>query len=117
MATNWNDIKTGVGRAANKTVRKAGELADTASLHLKLKALNARLCDKFERLGRLTYKQIKTEISHAEEIASVIEDIDHLREEIKLLKEKIEKLKKERKSSSEDVKIEDEEPATEEASE
>ena len=117
MATNWKDIKTGVGRAANKTVKKAGELADTASLHFKLKSLNARLADKFERLGRLTYKQLKTEISHAEEIASVIDDIDSLREEIKLLKAKIESLKKERKSSAEDIKIEDEAPAKEEASE
>ncbi|MBQ8140436.1 MAG: hypothetical protein IJ038_01930 [Clostridia bacterium] len=111
---NWNDIKSGVGRAANKTMKKAGELADTASLHFKLKTLNARLGDKFERLGRLTYKQLKTEISRAEEIAKVIEDIDSLREEIKALKLKIEELKKERQSSAEDVKIDDEAPSAEE---
>ncbi len=108
MAEKWNNIKSGVERAANKTARKAGELADIASMHFKLKTANAKLCDKFERLGRLTYKQLKTEISRAEEISAVIADIDELRAEIKAMKEKIEKMKQERRTSAEDIDIEDE---------
>ncbi len=118
---NWEDIKVSVGRAANKTVKKAGELADTASLHFKYKTCKAKLNEKFEKLGRLTYKQLKTEISHAEEIASVISEIDTLREEIKELKQKIEDAKKEREAEKAARKAEkeaeaaaEEEPATEE---
>ena len=61
---NWNDIKASVGRVANKTTKKAGELADTASLHFKYKTCKAKVSEKFEKLGRLTYKQLKTEISY-----------------------------------------------------
>ncbi|MBO5415465.1 MAG: hypothetical protein J6A83_02395 [Clostridia bacterium] len=93
---NWDDIKTTVGRAANKTIKKAGELADIASLRLKHKSTKAKLGEKFERLGRLTYKQLKTEISHAEEIAKTITEIDELRNELKLINQKVEELKKQR---------------------
>ena len=96
---NWNDIKTNIGNAANKTVKKAGELADTASLHFKYKTSKAKLSEKFEKLGRLTYKQLKAEISYAEAIADVIADIDKLREEIDALKAQIEKEKQERKDA------------------
>lgn len=109
----WNEIKSNVGRAADKTIKKAGELADSAALRIKLKTLNVKLSEKFETLGRLTYKQLKTERSQAEAISTAIEDIDALREEIKTLKQKIEDDKKARKERPEDIDIEDEEEATE----
>ena len=96
---NWNEIKTNVGTAANKTLKVAGELADIAKLNFKLKTLSVRLSGKFEKLGRLTYKQLKTETSYAEDIAIVIADIDQLRAEIKSLKEKIETAKREREEA------------------
>ena len=49
---NWNDIKTNIGNAANKTVKKAGELADTASLHFKYKTSKAKLSEKFDAVIR-----------------------------------------------------------------
>ena len=114
---NWNDIKLNVSRAANKTIKKAGELADSASMNIKLKTLNAKLGDRFEVLGKLTYKQLKFDTSHAEEISKVIAEIDELREEIKQLKEKIAEAKEERQKSAEDVKIDEESEATEETAE
>ena len=96
---NWNEIKTSVGHAANKTIKVAGELADIAKLNLKLKTLSVKLSGKFEKLGRLTYKQLKTETSYAEEIAVVIADIDQLRADIKEQKEKIELAKAEREAA------------------
>jgi len=101
---NWNDIKTSVGQAANKTMKKAGEIADTASLKFKLTTQRAKLNDRFERLGRLTYKQLKTETSYAEEIAAVISEIDTIREDIKELKAKIEADKEERAREKEERK-------------
>ncbi len=99
---NWNDIKAGVGKAANKTMKKAGEIADSASLKFKLTTQKAKLSDRFERLGRLTYKQLKTETSYAEDIATVISEIDELRESIKEIKAKIEAAKEERARAKEE---------------
>jgi hypothetical protein len=113
---NWNDIKSNVGRAANKAFKKAGELADVASLNFKLKSLKAKLSDRYEKLGRLTYKQLKTEISQAEAISEVIAEIDALREEGKELKQKIDEAKKEKENSAESVSM-DEVPTGEVATE
>ena len=76
---NWNEIKTNVADAASKTIKVAGELADIAKLNIKVKTLSVKLSGKFEKLGRLTYKQLKTETSYAEEIAVIISDIDQIR--------------------------------------
>lgn len=107
---NWEDIKASVSRATNKTIKKAGELADTASLHFKLKTLKVNQSEKFEKLGKLTYKQLKTDNSYAEAISELIAEIDALREEIKALKEKIEAAKAERQTAedAEDIDVEDE---------
>lgn len=110
---NWNEIKSNVGRAADKTIKKAGELADAASMRLKLKSMNVKLNEKFETLGRLTYKQLKTGRSHAEAISAVIEEIDSLREEIRELKQKIDEAKEARAKKPEDVNVDYEEEESE----
>ena len=94
--TNWNEFCDKAGKAANKAVKKAEEIADSASKYVKLKALDSRLASKYEDLGRLTYKQLKSGESEAEKISTVIEDIDSLRERRKALNEEIEADKKRR---------------------
>ena len=114
---NWKEIKTSVSSAANKTLRVAGDIADSAKLNFKLKTLSAKASSKFEKLGRLTYRQLKTNTSYAEEIAEVIADIDAIRAEIKELKAKIAAAKEERaaaKMQAEEICVETEEETTEE---
>ena len=106
--SKWNDIKGSVSKAANKTAKKANELASAAALRIKLRAMNAKLSEKYEALGRLTYKQLKSERSQAEQIAKTIEDIDKQREDIKALKARIEDEKAARTGRPEDIVIEDE---------
>ena len=106
--SKWNDIKGGVGKAADKTAKKANELASIAALRIKLRAMNAKLSDLYEALGRLTYKQLKSERSQAEAIARTIESIDKQREAIKALKARIEDEKAARTGRPEDIVIEDE---------
>lgn len=90
---NWENIRTGVTRAANTTIKKTGELAGNASMHLKLARLMSQRDDLFEKLGKLTYTQLKTNESRAEEIAAVISQIDTLGTQIVKQKAKIERAK------------------------
>ena len=93
MAT-LNNIKDNVKCAATRTINKTGDIAEIAKLHLKLARLISK-CDKeFEKLGKLTYRQLKSDnASYAEAIAAVLAHIDALTTQISRIKIKIEKLK------------------------
>ena len=93
---NWNDIKVKVGKAANTAVKKTGEIADTASKYVKLKAVDVKLASKYESLGRLTYKQLKNGGSQAEKISAIIEKLDQLNEQRAAIKDEIEAEKQRR---------------------
>ncbi len=96
---NWENIKSGVSRAANTTIKKTGELAENASMHMKLARLMSKRDEKFEKLGKLTYIQLKTNESRAEEIAAIISQIDSLGVQIVKQKAKIEKAKAQKAQS------------------
>ena len=55
---NWSTVRTSVSRAASKAIHKTGEVADTASLYVKLKAAEAKLDGYYTALGKLTYRQL-----------------------------------------------------------
>ena len=90
---NWEEIRTSVGHAASTTVKKTEEIAQTASMHMKLARLMSKRDEQFEKLGKLTYKQLKTDESYAEQIAAVISQIDTLGSQIIKQKAKIEQAK------------------------
>lgn len=92
---DWKQIRTNVGHATKKTIRKTEELAELTAMHVKLTTLNAKRDGMFEKLGRLTYKQLKTGETQAEAIAPVIEAIDTLNVQIAKQKAKIEKARAE----------------------
>ena len=73
-----------------------------AALYVKLKSLNVKLGEKYERLGKLTYKQIKTEVSCAEEIAVLMDEIDALRVKVASVKKSIELEKEKRRAAAEE---------------
>ena len=100
---NWDEIKDKLGRAASKAVKKTEELADSASKHIKLKAIDSKLSGRYEMLGRLTYKQLKSGDSQAERISTVIEDIDLLRSQRRALQAEIESDKQRRAEEKETV--------------
>ena len=101
-------VKKATKKAANKTM----ELADAASLSIKLQGLNVKLSERFETLGRLSYKklegigEISTEAPAEEaaddtvdKIAAVVDEINKLYEEISCLKAEIKAQKEARKAS------------------
>ena len=98
-------VKKATKKAANKTM----ELADAASLNIKLQALNVKLSEKFEELGRLSYQKLEGigEVSAEEgavvvaddmvdKIAATVEEINKLYEEISCLKAEIKATKEAR---------------------
>ena len=103
---NWENIKSGVSKAANTTIKKTGELAENASMHMKLARLMSKRDDLFAKLGKLTYTQLKTDDSHAEEIAAVISQIDTLGVQIRAQKAKIEGAKAEKAREKAETKLE-----------
>ena len=103
---DWNTVRTTIGQAASKAVHKTGEVADTASLYVKIKAAEAKLDGYYTALGKLTYKQLKSGESQAEKIAPVLEGIDELQEKIRTLRNKIEIDKAKRKTKSTTVILE-----------
>ena len=99
---NWNEIRSDVKVAANKAIKKTGELADTASIHLKIKMAEVRLSAAYEKLGKLTYKQLKTETSQTEAISETIATIDSLRADVKTLKIRLEEIRETNKAEEVD---------------
>ena len=93
---DWKKIRKKVGHATNKAIEKTGELADMASMHVKLKTLEAKRKEQYAKLGKLTYRQLKSGESQAERIAPVIEELDTLQEKIRAILEEIEQAKKQK---------------------
>ena len=65
---NWNEIKKSAVGVAKTTIRKTGELAENATMQMKLTTLRAKRDDLYKNLGKLTYKQLKLGTSQAESI-------------------------------------------------
>ncbi len=88
--SSWNEFKADASKLASKVAVKTGEIADAATAQLKLQGLKLRLCEQYEKLGRLTYKAAKrSEDDEPIDVGAQIAEIDHIRDEIKTLKEQI----------------------------
>lgn len=57
---DWEEFKTSVNRAAGKLAVKAEELERKAKDGLHRKAVESRLAEEYEQLGRLTYKRLSS---------------------------------------------------------
>ena len=109
--SEWNDLYNKVKNVADKAVKKTEEFADIAAKHVRLHRIDSKLSDRYENLGKLTYKQLKTGESQAERIAAYIESIDKLRADRKALQAEIEadKVRREAESAEKRALAENEE--------
>lgn len=57
---DWEEFKTSVNRAAGKLAVKAEELEKKAKEGLHRKAVEARLAEEYEKLGRLAYRRLNS---------------------------------------------------------
>ena len=54
---DWKKIKSNVKNAANTTIKKTSEIAESATMQVKLTTLKSKRNTLYEKLGRLTYNQ------------------------------------------------------------
>ena len=101
--SEFNNFCKKVKKTASKVAKKTGEAADIAAKYVKLHRIDSKLSSRYEALGRLTYKQLKTGESHAEKIALYIQSIDQLRVDRKALNDEIEADKAKYKAKENDV--------------
>ena len=86
----WTTFAKNLKTKAKKAAKKTGEATDIAVKYVKLHKMDSKLSDRYEALGRLTYKQLKTGESQAEKIALYIDSIDKIRADRKALNAEIE---------------------------
>ena len=94
MGQTWKEFCASLNKVANKAAVKIEELSDTASLHIKAKSIDVKLCEAFEKLGRLYYGQLDGEVGKADEIDACVKEIDRLKRELGDINEQIEQNKK-----------------------
>ena len=102
--SNWNEFRSNVGRVANKTISKTEELAEAASMYVRLKSQQSKRDELYKQLGKLTYKQLKAELDMTEEIAKMVADIDAVKSDISAQKAKIEQAKADKAKAKEEQK-------------
>ena len=105
--SEFNSFCKKVKKTATKVAKKTGEAADIAVKYIKLQKIDSKLSDRYEVLGRLTYKQLKTGESYAEKIALYMDSIDKLRADRKALSDEIEADKARRRAKNSENDEED----------
>ena len=84
--SNWSRFWAKTQTAAERVASKASDLAAEASHALKLRAMQARIDEQYEKLGELVYRELHVEESLEEEKLAVIAAIDALFDELLILK-------------------------------
>ncbi len=96
MADVVNKISRTVKKVARKTTKKVGEIANVTKYTVKLKAKDADLGEKLERLGKLYYSYIKNENEDVKaELDKCLKEVDELNAEIAEIRKAIAKAKDE----------------------
>jgi hypothetical protein len=105
--SGWEDLKNDAGKIASKAAVKAGEITDAAASRIKLQGYKLRLCEEYEKLGRLVYKAHKNGADAFAGAADVLSEIDRLRSAIKKIEDETNARKEAHASanaSSDDIK-------------
>lgn len=80
--SEFNRFYSAAKRTAGKITTKAGELADLAAVKLKIKGLQLRIDEQYEKLGELVYRDLHTEDDLEADKLAVIAAIDGLSDQL-----------------------------------
>lgn len=81
--SGWEEFKNDAGKIISKAAVKAGEITDAATARIKLEALRLKLCEEYEKLGRLTYKARRESVDLQKQTDEIIFAIDKLRADVR----------------------------------
>ena len=101
MGQTWKEFCAGINKVANKAAVKIEELSDSASLYMKEKSLDVKLCQAYENLGRLYYEQLDGAVGKADKIDECVKEIDRLKLEIGEIRVQAEQNKKKNEAECE----------------
>ncbi len=91
--TFWDDVQSGVTKAASFTAKKTTELTGMAKIKYNLHIKEGKLEKCYAEIGKLYYLTKKEGEDHSVEIDTFIMQIDKLTEDIGQLKMELSKLK------------------------
>lgn len=97
---NWDSIKKNISDLAGKASKKTEELADLASIKIKIAKKSSDKENEFLKLGKLTYKKLTADdnsqnAQFAEKISASVQRIALLEDEINTLRAEYERKKQE----------------------
>ena len=93
MKEIWGNVKTGAKSAAKFTAEKTSELAEITKLKYAIHSAKSKLEKCYTELGRLDYDKSKTGDDHADEVCTLIMQIDKHLDDISKLTAEIEEVK------------------------
>ncbi len=96
MSDILNTISHTAKKVARKTTKKVGEIANITKYSVKLKAKDADLGEKLEKLGKLYYSYTKLENEETKaKLDNCLKEVEALQEEIAELRKKVAEVKEE----------------------
>ena len=107
--SKFDNFMSKLGVVCKKAADKTVEVTDITATKVKIKAEQARLCERYEALGRECEALMREKDELPEQIAKCLDGIDSVKANIKKLEEELE----EKKAKYSAEKTKDEEPAAE----
>ena len=111
--STFNRFCNAARRTAGKITDRAEELVDSAASAVKIKALEMRIDEQYENLGRVVYRDLHTEESLEEEKLRIIATIDALFDRIAELKGEVQETEETTECATDDEAAAEEAPTEE----
>ena len=92
--SKWNDFCENVSKTTKKTTDKTKNLANLASLKLKLSKLEVEVSEEYDSLGRIYYLQEVGKTDNSEAIKNQLKFISDINKKINALKAEIREIKR-----------------------
>ncbi|MBR2479361.1 MAG: hypothetical protein IKB47_03035 [Clostridia bacterium] len=92
--SKWNDFCAGVSKTTKSTADKTKNIANLASLRVKLGTLESKVADEYDTLGRIYYSQEVGKIDSGEALRDQIRAISDINKQINAVNAEIREIKR-----------------------
>ncbi|MBQ8207803.1 MAG: hypothetical protein IJZ89_03610 [Clostridia bacterium] len=80
--SKFENFMNSVGDVCEKAVKETAKLTDVAATKVKIKAEEARLCDRYEALGKVAESYLRDKDVIPEQIAAALDEITKVKDKI-----------------------------------